>query len=141
MIVKHKLDVYLMYTMLENCTTTETANISLQTLETKSMSSNTTVWLCTSKLIPVSSTANKQIDVYKWNILTKEGTNNPLYLCYQVFESVPSSKRPTLTTLDIYSWTLAVHSFIPLESVRSNPKVVRILTTIWAVSIIIIQEP
>ena len=45
----------------------------------------------------------------------------------------------TLITLDVYKWTLAAHFFIPLESVRSNPKVVRILSTMWAVSIIIMS--
>ena len=51
MIVRCKLDVYLMSTMLENCATTETANISLHTLGTKSIHSNTVVWLSTSNLI------------------------------------------------------------------------------------------
>ena len=63
MIVKCKIDVYLMFMMLENCTTTETADVSLQTLGTKSMHSNTAVWLCTRTLMPVSPTSNKKKDL------------------------------------------------------------------------------
>ena len=135
MIVKGKLDVNLMSTMFENCASTKTAKVSLQTLETKSMHSYTAVW-CTSKLIPVSPIANKKIDVYTRNILTKEGTNYHLSLHYRVTMSGPRSKQVTLTTLDVYKWTLAAHFLILWESVRSDPKVVRILTTMWAVSII-----
>ena len=78
-----------------------------------------------------------QMDVHAWNTLTKEGTNYHLSLCYLVAMSDPSNKQATLKTLDVYRWTLAAHFFIPLELVRSNPKVVRILSTMWAISILI----
>ena len=139
MFVKGKFDVYLMSKMFGNCTSTETAKVLLLTLETKSMHGYTTVW-CTSNLIPVSPTANKQGDVYTWNILTKVGTDYHLSLRYRVPMRDPSSKQGTLTTLDVYKWTLVAHFFIPLELVRSNPKVVRILTTIWVVSMIMIMS-
>ena len=54
--------------------------------------------------------------------------------------SDPSSKQVTLTTLNVYKWTPVAHFFIPLKSLRSNPKAVRILTKIGAVSIIIIMS-
>ena len=53
MIIKCKLDVFLMSTTFENCASNETAKVLLQTLETKSMHSYNTLW-CTSKLISVS---------------------------------------------------------------------------------------
>ena len=138
MTVKCKLDVHLMSSMFENCVLTKTAKVLLRTLETKSMHRSTTVW-CTIKLIPVSPTANKQIDVYTWNILTREGTNNHLSLRYRASMSDPSCKQVTITTLDAYKWTLAVHFFIPLESVRRNPIVVRIVSTMWVFNIIIMS--
>ena len=138
LIAKGKVDVYLMSTLFENCASTKTAKVSLQTLGTKSMHSYTTMW-CSSKSIPIFSTASKQIDVYMWNTLTKEGTNYHLSLRYQVTTSDPSSKQAVLKTLDVYRWTFAAKLFIPLVSVRSNPKVARILTTMWAIRILIIS--
>ena len=127
-----------MSTLFENCASNETTKVSLQTLGTKSMHSYTTMW-CSNKSISVSSTASKQIDVYAWKTLTKEGTNYHLFLRYQITASDPSCKKAALKTLDVYRGTFAAKFFIPLVSVRSNPKVVRILTTMWAISILIIS--
>ena len=70
---------------------------------------------------------------------TSDIRNSTPLIRNQETRSDPSSKQATLKILDVYRWTLAANFFIPLESVRSNPKVVRILTTMWGTNSMIVK--